>query len=219
MIDRRDFVMGTLAASALAAQSEAAQRSDASAAGDRPMVASSTPAGAGPAPTLRARYAFSVSVFFKERIIIDSGKSRAYVPAIGGEIWGPRLQGRVVPYSGADFGTSGSLIAHYVFQAKDGALIYIQNYATIQRYGDDGLLVPPALGTPPTPARPAGTPPQQAFSSTAPTGNNSRIRFRTLPVFDAPEGPHAWLNRTALVGHAVRQNDPDHSIFTYYEIL
>lgn len=47
------------------------------------------------------RWAFSVSVFFKERIMIEAPFKRAFVPTIGGDIWGPRLQGKVVPYGGA----------------------------------------------------------------------------------------------------------------------
>jgi hypothetical protein len=208
MIDRRDFMiasLGTLAASAAGAAAE-----------DPPIVTSTgTPSGSK-IPTLKARYAFSVSVFFKERIMIESQRRRAYVPAIGGEIWGPRLTGRVVPYGGADYG-SGGLVAHYLFEAGDGALIYITNYATILRVDENGKPVPWKEDIP-TPRRPPGEPPQQTFSSGS-ESDSKRQRFRTMPVFDAPVGKHDWMNRTTFVGHSVRHVNPDHSIFTYYEVL
>lgn len=210
MIDRRDFMIASLGTLAVGAVAQAADTNE-------PRLISSTGAPAGSKiPTLQARYVFSVSVFFKERIMIESQRRRAYVPAIGGEIWGPRLSGRVVPYGGADYG-SGSLVAHYMFEASDGAMIYITNYASIVRVDDDGKPVLWKEDTP-TPRRPPGEPPQQTFSSGNPSGNKYQ-RFRTMPVFDAPVGKHDWLNRTTLVGHAVRYVNPDHSIFTYYEVL
>jgi hypothetical protein len=208
MIDRRDFMIASLGTLATTA---------ASAATEEPRVISSTAAPAGTKiPTLKARYAFSVSVFFKERIMIESQRRRAYVPAIGGEIWGPRLTGRVVPYGGADYG-SGGLVAHYLFEASDGAMIYITNYASILRLDDNDKPVLWKEDTP-TQRRAPGEPPQQTFSS-GNESDNKRQRFRTMPVFDAPVGKHDWMNRTAFVGHAVRHVNPDHSIFTYYEVL
>jgi hypothetical protein len=211
MVDRREFMVGSLGA--LSAASVAAQAAEP--AGSDIVISSTAPAGAK-VPKLQARYAFSVSLFFKERIMIDSPRRRAYVPTIGGEIWGPRLQGRVIPYSGADYG-SGGLVAHYVFEASDGALIYITNYAVIQRLGPDRKPLQWS-GDTPTPRRPPGEPPKQDFSSGKP-GDSDLQRFRTQPVFDAPAGKHEWLNRTVFVGHGVRHVNPDHSIFTYYEVL
>lgn len=210
MIDRRDFMIASLGTLAVGATAQAAETNE-------PRVISSTGAPAGAKiPTLKARYAFSVSVFFKERIMIESQRRRAYVPAIGGEIWGPRLTGRVVPYGGADYG-SGGLVAHYLFEASDGAMIYITNYASILRVDDNNKQVLWKEDTP-TQRRPPGEPPQQTFSG-GNEADNKWQRFRTMPVFDAPVGKHDWMNRTAFVGHAVRHVNPDHSIFTYYELL
>jgi hypothetical protein len=209
---RRDFMIGSMAGSLAAT----AMTGVTQAAGDSPPLISSTAPPGVKAPALQARYVFSVSVFFKERVMIDSNRTRAYVPAIGGEIWGPRLTGRVVPYGGADYG-SGSLVAHYLLEASDGALIYITNYASILRLGADGK-PEPYKPRPPTPLRAPGEPLNQIFSAGKP-GDASRQRFRTAPVFDAPLGKHDWLNRTVFVGHGVRHVDPDHSIFTYYEVL
>lgn len=213
MIDRRDFMIGSLGT--IAASSAIGAAAQAAAAGDTNVISSAKIADPK-IPTLQARYAFSVSVFFKERVMIESQRRRAYVPAIGGEIWGPRLQGRVVPYGGADYG-SGSLVAHYLFEASDGALIYITNYAAIQRLDANQKPVQ-WKSDPQTPVRPAREPPQQFFSS-GNEADNAFLRFRTAPVFDAPIGKHDWLNRTVLVGHAVRHISPDHSIFNYYELI
>jgi hypothetical protein len=207
MIDRREFLIASLGTVAAAAEAQTS---------GEPILTSRNPPDSK-IPVLKARYAFSVSVFFKERVIVDSGRRRAYVPAIGGEIWGPRLQGRVVPYGGADYG-SGGLVAHYLFEASDGAMIYITNYASILRLGEDGKQRPWA-GDNPTARRAPNEPPKQSFEGGASVNSAATQRFRTLPVFDAPVGKHDWMNRTVFVGHGVRQMNPDHSIFTYYEVL
>jgi hypothetical protein len=57
-------------------------------------------------PTLILEFAFQVRLFFKERVRFEPTTpmgGRVYVPAAYGEITGPRLQGRVIPYSGADW--------------------------------------------------------------------------------------------------------------------
>jgi hypothetical protein len=166
------------------------------------------PAGA---PQVNLRWVFSVSVFFDERISIQSPFRRAFVPAIGGEIWGPRLTGRVVPYGGADFGGGGGpLDAHYMFQADDGALIYINNRGYMKAEG-------PTQPTPPGPPGP-GEPFSQRMGGTSMA--DTPLRMRTVPFFDAPkDGPHAWMNSTLFIGHGARHVNPDHTLFTYYEVL
>ena len=157
------------------------------------------------------RWAFSLSIFFDERIRIQSDAGRVYVPPVGGEIWGPRLQGRVVPYSGADYAGGRGLDATYALQASDGALIKIENHGFMKRM--DG-------SKPPRPAplpRLMATAPDQVFTS--PPDSEVPLRMRLAPVFDAPEGPHGWMSRTVFVGHGERFMDPDHTIFTYYEVL
>src|SRR5262249_41198716 len=57
-------------------------------------------------PKVGLRWAFSATVFFADRVMINSITSpsgRGYTSVGGGEIWGPRLQGRVLPGSGADY--------------------------------------------------------------------------------------------------------------------
>ncbi len=164
---------------------------------------------------MRYRWAFSVSVFFKERIAIEASARRIFVPAIGGDIWGPRLQGSVVPYGGADFGGGGGpLDAHYMFQADDGHYIYINNRGYMRRVGMD----PVASAERRVPSHTKGEPFTQDF--VAPPDSQVPLRMRTSPFFDAPQdSPHDWMNHTLFIGHGLRRTDPDRTIFTYYEVL
>jgi uncharacterized protein DUF3237 len=159
---------------------------------------------------IRLRYAFSVSLFFDERVIIDSPAQRVFVPPMGGEVWGPRLQGTVVPYAGADFGAVTGLDASYAIQATDGARIYVMQRGFMKRLDGGSFWAARRR-------RPEGVLPEQSFASAAnvPTA----MRVRPAPLFDAPEGPHAWLSRTIIIGHAQRHTAPDHTLFTYYEVL
>lgn len=174
-------------------------------------LASSRAKAAERVPRIALRHAFSVSIFFDERAIIQSAGRRVFVPTVGGEVWGPRLTGRVVPYGGADFAGGGLLDAHYMLQATDGALIYIHNRGYMKRLGGE----PQPLATP-APLNP-GEPLDQRMPGAA--GADAPLRMRLTPTFDAPKGPHEWLARTLFVGHGARFADPDHTIFTYYEVL
>jgi hypothetical protein len=160
------------------------------------------------------RWAFSATVFFVDRIVIPAPVTRGCTSVGGGEIWGPRLQGRVLPHSGADYfkgalpvpgsGHSGSsgFNTYYLFEASDGALIFIHNRGTTRRFKK-----PSEPGMPLEPA-----------SATDPPGAIDTL-FHATPVFSAPVGPHDWMNRTVFVAHLKRQSNPDHSVFTYYEVL
>lgn len=164
-------------------------------------------------PAIKTRWAFSVSVFFDERIRIESQGGRAFVPAVGGEIWGPRLSGIVVPYGGADYGGGGGpLDAHYMFQADDGHLIYINNRGFMK-----------ALGEVPGGLRQRGQAREgEPFSQRMGGASLADVplRMRSAPFFDAPkDSPHAWMSSTLFVGHGARHVNPDHTIFTYYEVL
>jgi hypothetical protein len=152
-------------------------------------------------PKVGLRWAFSATVFFADRIMIGSPQPRGYTSVGGGEIWGPRLQGRVLPASGADY-YKGSFSTYYMFEAADGALIFIHNRGTMRRFES-----PPEPGKPLVPA------------NTPAPGKPVWTRFRATPVFTAPKGPHEWMNHTVFVANAQRQDHPDHTVFTYYEVL
>lgn len=205
MIDRRSLIAAGLAAGSMLAASADAQQPG-HAVGD-PVLGPPPPG----IPDIRIRYAFSLSIFFNERIRIQSDSGRVFVPCAGGEIWGPRLQGRVVPYSGADYAGAHGLDATYALEASDGALIMIENHGYMKRM--DGKRSPRMPAAPRAP----GQVPNQIFD--APADSAVPLRMRLMPVFDAPEGPHGWMNRTVFVGHGGRYQNPDHTIFTYYEVL
>jgi hypothetical protein len=123
----------------------------------------------------------------------------------GSTVSGPRLNGRIVDYSGADWPMMRQdgvveLNAHYMMEADDGTLIYIRNLGYVH-----GPLRHAGQGDDEAPAIPA--------------------YFRCTPYFRAPQGPHEWLNRTVIVGVAQRKpriaadDPPDHSLFRYYAIL
>jgi hypothetical protein len=147
---------------------------------------------------LRLEHVFDVRLEFHERHVwgpVSGGAKQGYVSVKTGIVEGPRLNGKVVDYSGADWGTVRTdgvveLNAHYLLQADDGALIYIRNQGYV--YG--------------TAAAQAGAPPRPGY-------------FRCTPYFRAPEGPHDWLNRTVIIGGGERKSNPDHSVFRYYAVL
>ena len=73
-------------------------------------------------------FAFRIRILFKERVIFSPttpNGGRVYVPPAGGDVFGPRLTGRVVPNSGADWGRfhsdgAAELNAHYMLEAAEG---------------------------------------------------------------------------------------------------
>jgi hypothetical protein len=208
-MDRRTFVSAAATTGAAAALSAFAAPNEAAARAS--SAEQSPPANAPPAayyggpdpdiPKVGLRWAFSATVFFADRIMIGSPAPRGYTSVGGGEIWGPRLQGRVLPASGADY-YKGSFNTYYMFEASDGALIFIHNRGTMRRFQ-----APPEAGKPLTPA------------NAAEPGAPVWTRFRATPVFTAPVGKHDWMNRTVFVANSQRQDHPDHTVFTYYEVL
>lgn len=124
--------------------------------------------------------------------------TRGFVAVIGGEVSGPRLSGRVVPFSGGDWPRiwASGLIefeAHYMLETDDGVPIYIHNRGI-------------AFSPPDVMAR------IEAGESVDPRETYCRI----TPRFEAPEGPHDWLNRTVFVGVAERQGASTR--FDYYAV-
>jgi hypothetical protein len=156
-------------------------------------------------PKVGLRWAFSATVFFADRVMIntmDSPAGRGYTSVGGGEIWGPRLQGRVLPHSGADYYKT-TFTTYYMFQAADGALIFIHNRGTMRRFAARYERGKPLAPPPAPPAK----------------QDSVWTRFRATPQFTAPLGPHDWMNHTVFVASSQRQADPDHTVFTYYEVL
>jgi hypothetical protein len=124
--------------------------------------------------------------------ILDLGPTphgrRRIIPILGGSVKGERLEGEVMP-GGADWQyvrTDGvlELEARYSIKTKDGAEIAVINRGMrrappeIMDRLSRGEIVDPAL-----------------------------VYFRTAPVFEAPAGPHQWLNESVFVGTAARFPD------------
>ncbi len=163
-----------------------------------------------PAP-IGLTYAFTVYLYFKERmpfVPTTPQGGRVYVPAVEGRIEGPRLQGRVMPYSGGDWARGRSdgvaeLNAHYMLEAADGTPIYINNRGFL--YGRDENNQPLSAE-------------QWAQRNVSKFAIKPNTYFYLTPVFDTPTGPHDWLTRTVIVGRGVRKPDPDHTVFDYYTV-
>jgi len=77
-------------------------------------------------PVINLRHAFSMRINNSGRIEFEGAMRKSvFEPVSGGEIWGPRLQGRVVPQSGADYATNELTDAHMMLQAADGTWIHM----------------------------------------------------------------------------------------------
>jgi hypothetical protein len=207
-IDRRSILKGSalggalLAGGALDGRLAKAAFAASDAAAGAPQTDTKSPAAGSAEPLgeieqIKLEYVFQIRIDFKERVSFATPNGRrAYVPAISGVIEGPRLQGRVVPHSGADYAGNGRLDAHYMLQASDGTMIYINNTGYL--YPMDG----------------------KPIDRNDPSwGGDRPFYFRCTPYFDTPVGPHDWLTRTVIVGSGKRHANPDYTIFTYYAVL
>ena len=103
-------------------------------------------------PSIDLEYAFSMRIENSGRIQFEGPmRSRTFEPASGGEIWGPKLQGRVVPNSGADYASNDLMDAHMMLQASDGTWIYMNILGYEQTAAEDGssyFRVAPYFDTP-----------------------------------------------------------------------
>jgi len=150
-------------------------------------------------------HVFDIRIDFDRRWVfgpLPDGNRQGYTSVKSGVVEGPRLNGIVVPGSGADWAlvhTDGTieLNAHYVLEADDGTQIYIRNLGYVRA---------------PRPVEECGGDPDAA-----------RGYFRCTPYFRAPQGRHAWLNRTVIVGGGERRpaaspDEQDYSLFRYYAV-
>lgn len=155
---------------------------------------------------LHYEHAFDIRINFDKRWVWPTagGASIGYTPVgTGCTVSGPRLNGRLVDHSGADWPIVRAdgiveLNAHYVIETDDGAHIYIRN----QGYVHGPLRAP---------ADPEDAPSIPRY-------------FRCTPYFRAPTGKYDWLNRTVVIGVGARRpqlapgDPPDHSLFRYYAV-
>lgn len=147
-------------------------------------------------------HAFTIFIDLSPVYLVEPsarGDTRGAVFAAEGVIEGPRLNGRVVPMSGGDYPLirpNGVVAfdARYLLEADDGAIILLQNRG--YRWGSEDV--------------------------------NERLRnqehvdpseyyMRASPRFEAPEGPHDWLNRHVFVG--VAEKLPKANRIHYFVVL
>lgn len=105
---------------------------------------------------------------------------RLHIPIVGGEVSGPALNGRIRA-GGSDWAllrADGTTLidAHYTIEAQDGTLIYVQSRGL--RVSSDEVLARLQAGAPVA---------------------DDEVYFRCAPTFEAPAGPHAWLNQRLFV--------------------
>jgi hypothetical protein len=98
-------------------------------------------------------------------------------------VWGPRLKGTVVAGSGNEAPCLGEgrivVEGQWLIRAADGTVILMNN------------------------AGYASGPPINPWRADAPEFSIPSLQL--APAFEAPDGPHAWLNRTIFVGKGDRR--------------
>lgn len=156
----------------------------------------------------RLEFCFEIRLTFARHDSIatmPSGAGRGFVYLEGGTIAGPRLNGRVLPFSGGDWALFRpddvlATDARYMLEADDGTKILMHNRGylwgrqpdTIRRMQDwmfrDGPEVP-----------------------------FEEFYLRAAPSFETEQGPHEWLMRHIFVGIGQRQRDGN--TIRYYALL
>lgn len=128
------------------------------------------------------RYVFAIEARIGEIGVAGPGPlgQRQHIPILGGVVSGPALQGCILS-GGSDWALvradGASVIdARYTIQAADGALIYVESRGV--RISSAEVLEKLRTG--------------QAVDA-------SQVYFRGAPQFEAPEGPHGWLNQSLFI--------------------
>ncbi len=151
------------------------------------------------APQLEHVFDVSVRVAAPINLGESAGYRRRTIPILDGTVSGSRFTGTVLP-GGADWQrlriSDGltRLVATYAIQHTDGTIVQIQN-AGIRRASAD-VMARLNAGQPVDPAL---------------------VYFRTAPTFDAPEGPHAWLNDSLFIASGRRA--PDSVQIAFFRVL
>ena len=121
---------------------------------------------------------------------MGSGRAgrRRIVPIVGGQVAGPRLNGRVLNL-GADWQTVFSeglaeLDTRYGIETEDGATVEIRNYGL--RHGPPEVIERLARGDPVAP---------------------DSYTMRTQAQLESGDPRYAWVNRTLFVGSGARLAD------------
>lgn len=132
--------------------------------------ADAAPLPGGMTPT--AEFAFSAHVLLEPTTEIGRTPYgiRRRIPIIGGTFEGPRIRGRVLP-GGAD----------WQLQRADDYTLLAADYMI---EAEDGAKIHVS---------------NRGLTNTRVKGASARY-LRTVPEFEAPTGPHEWLNQSMFVG-------------------
>jgi hypothetical protein len=123
---------------------------------------------------------------------------RRIVPVLGGVVKGPRLEGEIMP-GGTDW--------QYV--RADGILELEARYSILAADGTEITVVNRGMRRAP--------PEVMERMSRGEAVDPALVYFRASPVFEAPAGPHEWLNQSVFVCTAARF--PDRVQIRVFEVL
>jgi len=149
----------------------------------------------------RLEHAFSIQVKLKPKIAVGQmprGGDRFFVEILEGRIFGPRLQGSVLPGGGdwAHIRPDGTMDfdARYNLQLADGSVVYLQNRGF--RWGSAEVM---------------------AKLARREEVDASEYYMRVTPSFEVAKGPHEWLTRHVFVG--LGDKVPEGNVIHYYIVL
>lgn len=135
-------------------------------------------------------YAFTIRAEIGRTMTGGSSRNgeRLHIAIAGGRVEGPRLGGTIAP-GGSDWPLlrpdgASRISACYTIVASDGTPILVRNEGI-------GVSSPEVLTR------------LRAGEAVDP----AEYYFRTTPVFEAPDGPHAWLNDAMFVASLCRSGD------------
>lgn len=135
----------------------------------------------------------------RQHIRVASDFTRGAVLIGEGTFSGLGMKGRIVPASGGDFPLvsaegNGRFESQYLLETDDGALILKRSSGV--RYASPEVVKKLLAGEEVDP---------------------HSYYMRMTPRFEAPAGPHDWLNRSLFIG--VGRRNPTGSLFRYWKVI
>lgn len=161
---------------------------------------SSAPAGAAPVRVPGLEHVFSVEAQVGAPLelgVVDGVRKRV-IPILGGRVFGPRLQGEVLP-GGADWQgiretTVADIYARYTLRTVEGTIISVTN-----------------------PGIRRGPPEVMKRLIAGERVDPSLYYFRTTPSFEVAAGPYGWMRENVFVCSGIRE--PDRVRLEYFVVL
>lgn len=152
------------------------------------------------APVIALRPLFELAAEVAAPQVTPAGPygTRRFIPVTGGTFSGERLRGRILP-GGSDCQLIrpdgvAELDVRVTFETDDGAIILMRGFGL--RHGPEEVMRRVAAG-----------------ETVAP----GEYYFRESMTFEAPPGPHAWLNGVVAIGTGERRAQSVH--IAVFEVL